>query len=522
MKTLSIIFSSMLSLVALNANAQYDDVYYDPDRHTTNTNTTTNTQEQQPAMNYDGAQPTYSTTETDANGNTYITNNYYDENDDYNDYFYSSRLRRFYNPSPMGLNFWDPWFTNYYFYDMNPLGWNSNIFFSTNMFNWNSWGGNGWNNGWGNNWNNGWGNSWGSYSPCFSPFYDPYIWHYQNYHAGMWNNGWNNGWNNMNCGWGNNWNNGWGNNGWGNNGYWNGYNNGYWNGYYDGQNNAWNNGWGGGYGMWGPRREMGDIGNNTSHENTEEAIITRPGLSVPTNGTTKPNVNDIPKEGLVIDRTTGNVVNTNPNSTSITTKPNINVIDRTTTVNTAPNTTIATTKPNTNVTVIERAPTNTNVNTNSNTNTIDGNKQTQVTTSPKQNAWQRWGEENTTTPNVNTNDRSGQYSNPNTNTRTNTTTTAPTNTNTRPNANTTAPSNTYTRPNVNTTNPNNVSRPNENTYTSPKQNTTPTYNNNNNRTNTAPSYSPPAPRSTPSTSGGNSNGVGGSKMGTTTTSPRKF
>ncbi len=162
------------------------------------------------------------------------------DKDDYYDYEYASRVRRFHNPLN-GTGYYDNWYTNNYWYSGNPAFYGNSIYSSPtwgmmpgaqfNQFNngWglgvgvgnNGWGNNGWNNGWGNNgWNNGWGNT-------------------------GWNNGWgNNGWNN---GWGNNgWNNGWGNNGWGNNGWGNnGWGNNGWG------NNGWgNNGWGnnGGWG----------------------------------------------------------------------------------------------------------------------------------------------------------------------------------------------------------------------------------------------------------------------------------
>jgi hypothetical protein len=55
---------------------------------------------------------------TDEKGNTYITNNYYNE-DDYYDYQYSARLKRFYSPA-IGYGYYDPFYTNSYWYDYNP------------------------------------------------------------------------------------------------------------------------------------------------------------------------------------------------------------------------------------------------------------------------------------------------------------------------------------------------------------------------------------------------------------------
>jgi len=156
-------------------------------------------------------------------------NPYYKEKDfkydDYYDYEYASRLRRFNNPV-YGVGYYDTYYTNTYFYNYNPYQYNVSIYNGYSC-----WGptttivqtyyGGGWNNGWGNNngWNNGfggWNNGWG------------------------YNNGWNNGWGNYYGynGWNNGWNNGWGNNGWGNgwgnNGWGNGWNNNYaGNGYYN-------------------------------------------------------------------------------------------------------------------------------------------------------------------------------------------------------------------------------------------------------------------------------------------------
>lgn len=540
MKTSALFLIAACSLFSINLKAQYDDVYYDPDRQT---NTTT-TQES-PAMNYDGSVTDNSSNE---DGNTYITNNYYEDNDNfgnYNDYYYTSRLRRFYNPTCMGYNYWDPWYTNYYFYDMNPWGWNSNIFFSNFMFNWNTY--NIYNTYYYNTFNYGYGN-FGTFSPCFSPYYDPYIWHYQTYHAGY-------------CGWGNN---GFGNGF--NNGFNNGYNNGYWNGYYDGLNSAYNNGWNTGYGMWGPRREMADNGSNTGRQNTVDAIqnnnnrtiensgtkpvVTKPDLTVTNDNTsisTKPSLTSIPKEGVIIDRTSGNVINTNPSTTGITTKPGGNI------------------------TVIERANTQTNTApTVSGTNNPGTVKPTQSTTAPKQNAWQRWSESNTSDPSTTSNgDRTGQYSSsdpsgnttitkPNRSVQPNVNAPAPTNNNynngnyNKPTKTTVTPTPTYSNSDYTTPTPTSTPTPNtnytppktnngnastapnnnyvaprtnnsynppstNNNYTAPKTNNAPTYNNapvsRPTQTNTAPVSRPPQTNTAP--------GIGGSKMGATV-SPKRF
>jgi hypothetical protein len=128
-----------------------------------------------------------------------VVNNYYGDvyydSDDYYDYAYSARIRRFHNPS-MGLGFYDPFYTNMYFYNYDPFFWGSSIYMSYGFWNPHPWG---WGMGTGWGWNSGWG--WGGYYG--------------------WGGGWGSGWG-MGPGWG-----------WGGN-YWAGYNHGYWNGYYNG------------------------------------------------------------------------------------------------------------------------------------------------------------------------------------------------------------------------------------------------------------------------------------------------
>ena len=74
--------------------------------------------------------PRYSNSETytDENGNTYVTNNYYD---DYYDYEYSSRLRRFHQPNP-GYSYYDDYYTNLYNYNYDPFMWGTSIYMGYN------------------------------------------------------------------------------------------------------------------------------------------------------------------------------------------------------------------------------------------------------------------------------------------------------------------------------------------------------------------------------------------------------
>ena len=189
---------------------------------------------------YGSDQPAYTDnqTYTDENGNNYVTNNYYYGNDfvydDYYDYAYSSRIRRFHN-SYYNYGYYDDYYTNYYWYDYNPWNFGTSIYFGYSW--WPSY-----YYGWGGNYN-----CWNNYS--WYPYHGyPSYYNYPYYGY-------------------------WGGYGWGyNNGYWDGYTNGYWDGYNDGY-------WAGNYGgnyyynsyddnsyYYGPRNDIGtssNIGGNS-------------------------------------------------------------------------------------------------------------------------------------------------------------------------------------------------------------------------------------------------------------------
>jgi len=80
----------------------------------------------------DYVNPSSSQSSTDGNGNTYITNNYYND-DDYYDYAYSARLRRYYSPV-YGAGYYDPFYTNRYWYDYNPVSWGVSIYLGYNWW----------------------------------------------------------------------------------------------------------------------------------------------------------------------------------------------------------------------------------------------------------------------------------------------------------------------------------------------------------------------------------------------------
>ncbi len=99
----------------------------------------------------------------DENGNTRITNNYYnsdnyDYNNEYYDYEYSSRIKRFHKPYS-GYGYYDNCYTNYYWYDYNPYNYGVSVYTSYGWWYPRPWGWNvGWS--WGSGWYAGWGIGW--------------------------------------------------------------------------------------------------------------------------------------------------------------------------------------------------------------------------------------------------------------------------------------------------------------------------------------------------------------------------
>lgn len=202
-----LIFSSCSS--TRNAATTPDDIYYAPGDHT---------EQSQPASAVNSASPsTYSednsnynpeqnsnysnggsgtqaqSTEqySDDQGNTYITNNYYND-DDYYNYEYSARLRRYYSPA-IGYGYYDPFYTNSYWYDYNPYNYGVSIYLG---YNW-------------------WAPSYGYYDPFwYGPVYPHH--HFYGYYDSWYSPYGYYGYNN----------------------YWNGYNHGYYNGYWDGYYNG--------------------------------------------------------------------------------------------------------------------------------------------------------------------------------------------------------------------------------------------------------------------------------------------
>ena len=107
---------------------------------------------------------------------------YADELDMY-DFYYTSRIRRFHTHVSYGWGFYDPYFTNMFWYTHMPSTWGISIYLGHSwwwpspfwrpwMFDWGwySWG---WNWGWGWGWHSPWrfGGPWGGFSPGFNPWF---------------------------------------------------------------------------------------------------------------------------------------------------------------------------------------------------------------------------------------------------------------------------------------------------------------------------------------------------------------
>lgn len=179
----------LMSACKLESNVYYDDVY------TSSNDRQYIVEYQEPEVEevvYHEPVLTHSSSETyyDENGNTYVTNNYY--YDDYYDYAYAARIRRFHSDVPC-WSYYDPYYTNMYWYDRCPSSFGVSIYLG---YNW-----------------------------CWPSIYVRPYWNSCGYCSCGFSFAW--GWNGCHCG-------GWYGPGWAYNSYWNGYHNGYRNGYNDG------------------------------------------------------------------------------------------------------------------------------------------------------------------------------------------------------------------------------------------------------------------------------------------------
>jgi len=194
----------------------------------TNNQSSGNNSNETPERFQDNTQSTgnaNSTQSSDQNGNTYVTNNYYN-NDDYYDYAYSSRIRHFYHP--YGWNYYDPYYTNMYWYNYDPYSYGVSLYLS---YSW--WGA-----------QNNCGSNWGISNNYGYPYYGGY--------GGSYNGGYGGGY--------------YGGYGY-NNGYANGYMNGYYAGLYNGSFNPYYFNSNDPYSYYyGPRGGRGAIANNAPRE----------------------------------------------------------------------------------------------------------------------------------------------------------------------------------------------------------------------------------------------------------------
>ena len=126
----------------------------------------------------------------DENGNLRITNNYYsgdnyDFENEYYDYEYSSRIKRF-RRNTGNYGYYDDYYTNYYWYDYDPYYYGTSIYSSFNWWNprntrWNA----GWSyyGGWSLGWSWGWGYS-GNFGYCGTGNYGYNGWYGSSYWGG--------------------------------------------------------------------------------------------------------------------------------------------------------------------------------------------------------------------------------------------------------------------------------------------------------------------------------------------------
>lgn len=225
MKTLRIISILIISVglasctTAYMGSVPYDDVYYSssyapPPAETQPAAQSSARYYQNPVnrqTDYNNNEQNYDSRDFSTNQNRYASSvdevvsepdrqvnvyDYYDDdtynNDDYYDYAYAVRIKRFHQPY-IGIGYYDDYYTNLYWYNHNPYCWGTSIY---SGYNW--WGvpsfGFGWSWGWGSiGWN--WGFPYSGYYGYGYGYGYPY---------------------------------------WGGGSYWAGYNHGYWNGYWNG------------------------------------------------------------------------------------------------------------------------------------------------------------------------------------------------------------------------------------------------------------------------------------------------
>ena len=200
--TLNNLFLALfLALISQGIQAQFDDIYYDPDRN-----------EPAKEIKKDRQEDTYS---RDEYNDVPVDEHEYSYDDDYtdwenSDYYYASRIKRFHRPF-VGFDYYHGCYIDNYFYDpfdFNPFYYDRDIYVSSygyrDYYQWRSWQFRPWHSySYWNQWDSYWGwsspfsyryNYWGN--NCYNGYYNNNYWS-NNYYGGG-NNHWNNNDNNNN------------------------------------------------------------------------------------------------------------------------------------------------------------------------------------------------------------------------------------------------------------------------------------------------------------------------------------
>ncbi|MCX7954265.1 MAG: hypothetical protein N3A01_03635 [Bacteroidales bacterium] len=274
MKTKIIILSGLLAILfscSITKTTINDDIYSSTIKQDENSNFSSyyNSEANNIPQNTQTSKKYEQTIESSNNGDTYVTNNYYNfDPDDYYDFSYAARIRRFHGPY-LGFGYFDGFYTNLYWYTYDPWDWGISIYFG---YRW-----------------------WPYYAYYYYPalfyvgFYYPwyyYYWHpyyYYYYDPFFWP-----------CAWHSPFYSYW-------HGYFHGYWHGYWNGYYDAlaYNYYYNSFDGTHYGPLsdiptsGSHRESG--GNYYSFVNTyHNEVVNKPTINVNSQSVDKPLKNNLP------------------------------------------------------------------------------------------------------------------------------------------------------------------------------------------------------------------------------------
>ena len=200
---IAILMVAVVSSTTLFAqNKNYDDIYYSPSKNKVEKSTyeepqkyvdTTihrvSSEEIQPLT------PVSNTTTEVSDGNTYITNNYYGDytnysEEDYYDYAYAARIKRFHRSNVAVVDYYNDYYTNMYWYTYDPMFWGVSIYttyswwypsyyYRSGWYVGTSWGWGGYY--WGSYWGGYWGYPYYGYYPSV---YSSWHHHHHCHHSG--------------------------------------------------------------------------------------------------------------------------------------------------------------------------------------------------------------------------------------------------------------------------------------------------------------------------------------------------